>query len=96
MFAAALIPVVHVCMQIINKACDEAPGCGKWEKPLIANPAYKGKWSAPKMDNPDYKGEWHPRKAPVRIIMENPYRFHSLVHWSPDFVPVWLAVVWLA
>ncbi|CAM9582776.1 unnamed protein product [Ectocarpus sp. 4 AP-2014] len=49
---------------IINKACDEAPGCGKWEKPLIANPAYKGKWSAPKIDNPDYKGEWKPRKIP--------------------------------
>lgn len=91
MFAATLIFVVYTtCMQIINRACDEAPGCGKWEKPLIANPAYKGKWSAPKVDNPDYKGKWKPRKIAVRIIMENPYRVHPLVHWSLDFVPFWL------
>ena len=38
-------------------------GCGKWERPTIANPEYKGKWSAPMVDNPDYVGVW----APARI-----------------------------
>lgn len=50
----------------MNPACEVAPGCGKWEKPLIANPEYKGTWSAPMIENPDYKGEWHPRKIKVR------------------------------
>ncbi|KAF9365748.1 hypothetical protein BGX34_008481 [Mortierella sp. NVP85] len=39
-------------------------GCGKWTRPLIANPAYKGKWSPPLIDNPAYKGVWAPRKIP--------------------------------
>lgn len=52
-------------MQIANPACREGPGCGKWEKPLIPNPAYKGKWSAPMIANPEFVGKWKPAKIPV-------------------------------
>jgi calnexin len=47
---------------IPNPKCTEVSGCGKWEKPMIKNPAYKGKWTAPFIDNPAYKGVWAPRK----------------------------------
>jgi len=34
---------------------------GKWEPPMIENPAYKGEWKPTMIDNPAYKGEWvHP------------------------------------
>merc|ERR1712226_337385 len=34
---------------------------GKWEAPMIDNPAYEGPWSPKLIDNPDYKGPWeHP------------------------------------
>jgi len=45
-----------------NPKCDEASGCGPWEKPMKRNPAYQGKWTAPLVDNPAYKGVWAPRK----------------------------------
>jgi len=51
-----------VASTIPNPRCDEVSGCGKWEKPMIKNPAYKGKWTAPYIDNPAYKGVWAPRK----------------------------------
>ena len=51
-----------VAPTVPNPKCDDAAGCGKWEKPTIKNPAYKGKWTAPYVDNPDYKGVWAPRK----------------------------------
>ena len=38
-----------------NPACEAAPGCGEWKRPLTPNPEYKGKWSAPFIDNPLYK-----------------------------------------
>jgi calnexin len=47
-----------------NPKCESVSGCGKWEKPMKANPAYKGKWTAPIIDNPAYKGPWSPRKIP--------------------------------
>jgi len=31
---------------------------GKWEAPMIDNPAYEGPWSPKMIDNPDYKGPW--------------------------------------
>lgn len=45
-----------------NPKCAEVSGCGKWEKPMIKNPAYRGKWTAPFIENPAYKGVWAPRK----------------------------------
>ena len=51
-----------VAPTVPNPKCDDVSGCGKWEKPLIKNPAYKGKWTAPYIDNPAYKGVWAPRK----------------------------------
>ncbi|RKP38104.1 Calreticulin family-domain-containing protein, partial [Dimargaris cristalligena] len=47
---------------IANPKCQKASGCGKWERPMMENPAYKGKWSAPMIANPAYKGVWAPRK----------------------------------
>lgn len=41
--------------QIPNPACETAPGCGQWKRPMINNPEYKGKWKAPLVDNPNYQ-----------------------------------------
>lgn len=41
--------------QIPNSACETAPGCGEWKRPMINNPQYKGKWKAPLVDNPNYQ-----------------------------------------
>lgn len=51
-----------VAPTVPNPKCDDASGCGKWEKPMIKNPAYKGKWTAPYIDNPAYKGVWAPKQ----------------------------------
>ncbi|XP_034043271.1 calmegin isoform X1 [Thalassophryne amazonica] len=58
--------------QIPNPACETAPGCGEWKRPMINNLQYKGKWKAPLVDNPNYQGAWKPRK----II--NPDHFQDL------------------
>jgi len=63
-----------------NPKCAEVSGCGKWEKPMKSNPAYKGKWTAPLIDNPKYKGEWAPRKIP------NPNFFEDKT--PADFEPI--------
>jgi len=55
-----------------NPACETAPGCGEWKRPMKANPEYKGKWYAPQIDNPAYIGEWAPRQIP------NPNYFEDL------------------
>lgn len=41
--------------QIPNPACETAPGCGVWKRPMIDNPNYKGKWKPPMIDNPNYQ-----------------------------------------
>lgn len=41
--------------QVPNLACESAPGCGTWKRPMIDNPDYKGKWKAPMIDNPNYQ-----------------------------------------
>ena len=41
--------------QIPNPACETAPGCGAWKRPMIDNPSYKGKWKPPMIDNPNYQ-----------------------------------------
>lgn len=41
--------------QIPNPACETAPGCGVWKRPMINNPDHKGKWKAPLVDNPNYQ-----------------------------------------
>uniref|UniRef100_A0A3Q3KC52 Calmegin n=1 Tax=Monopterus albus TaxID=43700 RepID=A0A3Q3KC52_MONAL len=53
--------------QIPNLACETAPGCGEWKRPMINNPQYKGKWKAPlgvwkprKINNPDYFEDLQP------------------------------------
>jgi len=53
-------------------------GCGKYDPPMISNPAYKGKWYAPKIDNPAYIGVWKPRQ------IENPNYFYDE---SPYILP---------
>nr|XP_020451753.1 calnexin-like [Monopterus albus] len=52
--------------QIPNLACETAPGCGEWKRPMINNPQYKGKWKAPLV------GVWKPRK------INNPDYFEDL------------------
>ncbi|XP_060935899.1 calnexin isoform X1 [Limanda limanda] len=58
--------------QIPNAACETAPGCGAWNRPMIDNPSYKGKWKPPMIDNPNYQGVWKPRK------ISNPEFFEDL------------------
>ncbi|XP_008419222.1 calnexin isoform X1 [Poecilia reticulata] len=58
--------------QVPNPACESAPGCGPWKRPMIDNPSYKGKWKPPMVDNPNYQGIWKPRKIP------NPDYFEDL------------------
>ncbi|XP_017287980.1 calmegin [Kryptolebias marmoratus] len=58
--------------QVPNQACETAPGCGEWKRPMINNPQYKGKWKAPLIDNPNYQGVWKPRK------INNPDYFEDL------------------
>lgn len=41
--------------QIPNPACETAPGCGRWKRPMMDNPEYRGKWRAPLVDNPSYQ-----------------------------------------
>merc|ERR1712232_206025 len=54
-------------------------GCGKYDPPMISNPAYKGKWYAPKIDNPAYIGVWKPR------LIDNPNYFYDE---TPYILPV--------
>uniref|UniRef100_A0A1I7STR1 Calnexin n=1 Tax=Bursaphelenchus xylophilus TaxID=6326 RepID=A0A1I7STR1_BURXY len=56
---------------LANPKCEGVSGCGKWEKPIIPNPAYKGPWSPPKIANPNFKGKWFPR------IIKNPNYFEA-------------------
>jgi len=56
---------------IDNPACESAPGCGVWTRPMKDNPLYKGKWYPPMINNPNYQGIWKPRTIP------NPDYFHD-------------------
>lgn len=49
--------------QVPNPACETAPGCGEWKRPMINNPQYKGKWKATLVDNPNY--QVFPQSIPV-------------------------------
>merc|ERR1712187_831744 len=45
---------------------------GKWEAPMIDNPAYEGPWSPKMIDNPDYKGPWdHPMIPNPDYVYDN-------------------------
>lgn len=41
--------------QVQNPACEAAPGCGTWKRPMMDNPSYRGKWKPPMIDNPNYQ-----------------------------------------
>jgi calnexin len=66
---------------IPNPKCEDAPGCGEYEPPLVKNPAYKGKWKARKIPNPDYRGPWKARQIPNPGFFEdlNPHNFEPIV-----------------
>lgn len=66
---------------IPNPKCEEAPGCGEYEPPLIKNELYKGKWKAPRIKNPAYKGPWKPRQIPNPDYVEDlhPHNFQPLI-----------------
>uniref|UniRef100_A0A3P8W570 Calnexin n=1 Tax=Cynoglossus semilaevis TaxID=244447 RepID=A0A3P8W570_CYNSE len=61
--------------QIPNPACETAPGCGVWKRPMIDNPNYKGKWKPPMIDNPNYQGVWKPRKIANPAFFEDLHPF---------------------
>ncbi|CAG0892149.1 unnamed protein product [Darwinula stevensoni] len=61
---------------IENPKCMEAPGCGEWKQPKIANPAYKGRWYPPMIDNPKYKGKWAPRVISNPKYFQDDHPFH--------------------
>ncbi|KAG2494437.1 hypothetical protein HYH03_007489 [Edaphochlamys debaryana] len=67
--------------QIPNPKCKKA-GCGPWQRPLKANPAYKGAWKAPLIDNPDYKGPWVQRRIP------NPHHYEDPAPLSSGVAPI--------
>jgi hypothetical protein len=80
--------------QVPNPACETAPGCGKWVRPNIPNPAFKGKWTPPLIDNPEYKGEWKARQIPnpAYFVDEHPHRLPAMVRcvgqsWHPSPEP---------
>ena len=64
-----------------NPACEEAPGCGEWVRPMLKNPEYKGKWEPPMIDNPEYQGEWAPREIPnpAYFVDEDPHQLFPMV-----------------
>lgn len=47
--------------QIRNPRCEY--GCGKWERPVVANTKYRGAWVPPQIPNPAYQGEWSAPKV---------------------------------
>ncbi|CAL9081866.1 unnamed protein product [Musa textilis] len=61
------------------EACEAAPGCGEWKRPMKRNPEYKGKWHSPLIDNPNYKGIWKTQE------IDNPDYFELD---KPDFEPI--------
>jgi calnexin len=67
--------------KIQNPKCMEAPGCGPYEKRLIANPQYKGKWLPPLINNLNYKGKWKPKLIhnPNYFNDENPFKMTPIV-----------------
>lgn len=64
--------------QIPNPACETAPGCGRWKRPMINNPEYKGKWKAPLVDNPNYQVSHSQTSDPIRLKrLVIPFQKHS-------------------
>jgi calnexin len=66
---------------ISNPKCEEAPGCGEYEPPVIKNHAFKGKWRPPMIKNPLYKGVWKARQIPNPHYFEDksPHNFEPIV-----------------
>ena len=65
---------------IPNPKCISAPGCGKYEPPLIVNPKFKGPWEQPRYRNPLYKGAYIPRMIPNPNYYEDlsPHNFINI------------------
>ncbi|KAH0795296.1 Calreticulin family protein [Histomonas meleagridis] len=62
---------------IPNPKCENVPGCGPYEPPLIINPKFVGPWEPPRYRNPQYKGKWIPRRIPNPNFYEDlsPHNF---------------------
>lgn len=71
--------------QIPNPACETAPGCGKWKRPMINNPEYKGKWKAPLVDNPNYQVGHLLTVLPSNhnVFIQKSCFFHPQGVWTP-------------
>jgi calnexin len=84
-----------------NPKCEDAPGCGPYEPPLVPNPNFRGHW--PQIPNPEYKGPFRPRQIPNPDYIEDP---HTVVfepvagmgfelwttHAGISFANLWLGV----
>jgi calnexin len=66
---------------VLNPLCENAPGCGPYEPPLLKNPDYKGRWKPPKIRNPAYKGPFRPRQIqnPNYYEDRHPHNFEPLI-----------------
>jgi len=75
--------------KIDNPLCSKAPGCGPWERPSKANPAYKGKWSPRMVPNPAYKGEWAPAQIPNPALYEDLAPMSNVAPIGAAAVEIW-------
>jgi len=73
---------------IPNPEC-EKHGCGKWERPMIQNPAYRGKWYPPMIKNPAYKGPFVPRRIPNPHYFYDATPFKALAPIARVAIEVW-------
>ena len=64
---------------IPNPKCANVSGCGKWERPMKANPRFRGRYERRKIPNPNYKGPWFPRfvKNPEYFEEKHPERLRN-------------------
>ena len=71
---------VYEAPLVANPRCEEVSGCGRWEKPLIPNPAYKGRYEYRTIPNPAYKGPWIPRiiANPDAYVEERPHNLPAI------------------
>lgn len=75
--------------KIENPLCKDAPGCGPWSTPMIANPKYKGKWFAPLIENVNYQGQWEPRKIPNPAYFEEEDPYSKLLSFDALGLELW-------
>jgi calnexin len=64
--------------QIDNPKCANAPGCGPYSAPFIANPNHPKNYRHPRVKNPFYRGPWTPPTVSNPIYFYDPKPY---LHW---------------